>query len=661
MGEWRTNAPPGMRARGWFELLEGRLMLSASSATAPVADALTNNVARPLTMAATNKAISGAFAPLRVNRAAVFARSPIARRTKAPAAKVIPTFTNSARASQPTVTSSNQVFIPPVVKPVLAGDANGDRRVDATDLGTVFANMGQRGAGLEGGDLNGDGQVDFADYQIIEANFGKSLPDSHYATVGINLDGIADYSTLGAFADLTRTFRPWGRPDTPYQPDPTIWRTTDNYPLEDAGTMTYARTYPDGTYEVSWDGQADLSFAGMGARFQVTSHDGDHWTGQLYLNHAEGDILNLYVKNVNLSDPLHDLHIISPDVDYNVSDTFRPTFLQKLANFNGPLRAMDWMQTNDSPVVDWLDRASPTRFSNASDTGVDYETIIKLANTVHRDLWINVPYNASDDYVRRMAALFRDGLDPSLKLYVEFSNEVWNTGFFQQARDNLTIARQDPDLTATDDFGRSAQEMGKQTARVSAIFREQFGDADFYGRVRPVLGAFIGTAYWAQAALDFISQHDGPVTSYVSAIVIAPYVGVSGDMASIDDDSLTLDKLFDWMNRFIDERLVPWIRQNREAADWYGLPLYAYEGGQSLQALNGQNEALKQAAQDDPRMGDVYRHLIRAWYDNSGGGIFENFALAAPYAASGYWGLLQSIDQAGGVKWDALMSLIGDL
>src|SRR3954452_17002322 len=71
------------------------------------------------------------------------------------------------------------------------------------------------------------------------------------ATIGMNLDGISDDSTIGAFNDLAKMFRPWGRVGTPYQPDATIHVTgpsdawPDNYPLEDAGAITYATAYPD--------------------------------------------------------------------------------------------------------------------------------------------------------------------------------------------------------------------------------------------------------------------------------------------------------------------------------------------------------------------------------------------------------------------------------
>ena len=649
MGEWRTRA--------WgVEALEARTMLSASAqhAVAPLLKTVSHSLSVPTTSNA--RIVAKSVVAQASSSKPVFHVKPVApkKRVLGKLPKVAP-----KTAAKPVVASP----APPPAgdEPILPGDVNGDGRVDTLDFKIVNDHIGQSGMGLAEGDLNGDGKVTMADFQLVEVNFGKVLPRYHYATVGINLDGIADFATIGAFVDLARMFRQWGTVTKPYEPDPSIPRTADNYPLADAGAMTYARTYPDGVYKVSWDGNADLSFEGMGAAMTVTSHEGDHWTADLALDHHAGEILNLYLKNIDQNDPLHNLHIISPDVDYSISDTFRPVFLQKLAPFNGPLRMMDWMQTNWNPAVNWSDRTRPETFSNANSTGVDYESIVKLANLLHRDLWINVPYHANDDYVRQMADLFRDQLDPSLKLDVEFSNEVWNSGTFGQALENTQIAKDDPDLDRTDDFGRSAQEAGKQMGRVSSIFREEFGDAQFADRVRPVFGGFIATTYWAQTALDYIADHYGPVKDYVSAIAVAPYVGVEGDMSDIDKAGLTADTLFDWMNNFIDNRLGPWIQQAKVLANYYRVPLWAYEGGQSLQATNGMNEALKQAAQDDPRMGEVYQHLIRTWYDTSGGGIFENFALATPPTAFGYWGVLTSIDQPTSVKWEAVLSTIEGL
>jgi hypothetical protein len=68
-----------------------------------------------------------------------------------------------------------------------------------------------------------------------------------------------------------------------------------------------------------------------------------------------------------------------------------------------------------------------------------------LANETGKDAWINIPAKATDAYVTNVANLFKYGsdginpytsvqahpvyppLNPNLKIYVEYSNEVWNT------------------------------------------------------------------------------------------------------------------------------------------------------------------------------------------------------------------------------------------
>jgi hypothetical protein len=46
-----------------------------------------------------------------------------------------------------------------------------------------------------------------------------------------------------------------------------------------------------------------------------------------------------------------------------------------------------------------------------------------------RNMWINVPYLASDDYILNMAQLINTTLRPDVKVYVEYSNEVWGNQF----------------------------------------------------------------------------------------------------------------------------------------------------------------------------------------------------------------------------------------
>jgi hypothetical protein len=78
----------------------------------------------------------------------------------------------------------------------LAGDANGDGKVDLADFGILKANFGA-GSTKAQGDFNGDAKVDLTDFGILQDNFGKSgqaaVPEpSTFAllTVGALVSGI---------------------------------------------------------------------------------------------------------------------------------------------------------------------------------------------------------------------------------------------------------------------------------------------------------------------------------------------------------------------------------------------------------------------------------------------------------------------------------------
>ncbi|MFO0898334.1 MAG: ELWxxDGT repeat protein [Pirellulales bacterium] len=85
------------------------------------------------------------------------------------------------------------------LNPSLAGDANGDGRVDLTDFGILKANFGTGTTRAEG-DFDGNGQVDLSDFGILKAEFGAGgtsgstvvaavqALDSAWAALGLAMD-----------------------------------------------------------------------------------------------------------------------------------------------------------------------------------------------------------------------------------------------------------------------------------------------------------------------------------------------------------------------------------------------------------------------------------------------------------------------------------------
>lgn len=57
------------------------------------------------------------------------------------------------------------------------------------------------------------------------------------------------------------------------------------------------------------------------------------------------------------------------------------------------------------------------------------EDIVQLSNVLGTNAWLCVPHTASDEWVLNFARLLKSTLRPDVKIYIEWSNEAWNTGF----------------------------------------------------------------------------------------------------------------------------------------------------------------------------------------------------------------------------------------
>ena len=57
--------------------------------------------------------------------------------------------------------------------------------------------------------------------------------------------------------------------------------------------------------------------------------------------------------------------------------------------------------------------------------GVPVEEIVALANATGRNIWVNIPHHASDDYVRQFAKMLHDTLHPQIMVRLD-TDEVWN-------------------------------------------------------------------------------------------------------------------------------------------------------------------------------------------------------------------------------------------
>jgi len=395
-----------------------------------------------------------------------------------------------------------------------------------------------------GGDSNTDNDDNSNNDPIPDDGSGGG-GDGHSANkvnIGINITGWGgagkDWLADKVWADAFRSHRKWvDTENNPIPLDENGWPTTDGsailWPSLGPDTADNNGTYklvfecdnPEGvsvvnTFSTS-DGDDDLMTASKSVQGNTVSYDVvvTSPTENMKLRFQD---TNGGVRNAKLMRP-----IAPGSSEYHAFDEvfYRP-FLAALKPF-GTLRYMHWMNIDD-PLFDvnWSDRTPWTYATQqgkggddwpSSGSGPAWESVIMLANQTMTDCWINIPARATDDYIRQLAILFRDGneytepLHPDLKLYVEYTNEHWNLGgyasqaaYLLEQGSNSSICRFDGE---TDENLLRRRYPGQRTVEMSLIFREVFGDAQMMTRIRPYLGHQLGYDDIINKTLSFMDRY----------------------------------------------------------------------------------------------------------------------------------------------------------
>lgn len=91
-----------------------------------------------------------------------------------------------------------------------------------------------------------------------------------------------------------------------------------------------------------------------------------------------------------------------------------------------------WQKTINSTTEKWEQVSDDQElFTNSGPNGMKIKRIVELINLMGSDSWINVPHMADDNFVKDMAKYLRDNVREDVKIYLEYSYEVWNTLFSQ--------------------------------------------------------------------------------------------------------------------------------------------------------------------------------------------------------------------------------------
>jgi Ca2+-binding RTX toxin-like protein len=506
--------------------------------------------------------------------------------------------------------------------------------------------------------------------------------------IGTNLAAVNYYSTEEPFIDRFHTASTWIAKDAAgTNISSTLTLDSRGDPTNLSGVTSLAVSIEVDPIAAPTTDQYVLTYSGTAGKISIANATIVSQTaGKVVFNYTGTDdnpYAHVTFSGLNGSDPLSNVHMVRADqVDlYNSGELFNPDFIAKVSQW-GVARFMDWGDTNNSDTVSWGTRTALTdgSWSGASTTdGVPLEAMVKLANEAHVDMWYNVPTKADNTYVTNALTYIRDHLDPTLKVHVEWSNEVWNAGFvansYAQNQANALWGN-----GSTVSHGANIY-YGYRSAQIANIAHQVF-TGTHAGQVVDVLGGLAANSGLLTFMLDGVAKAGlGSASALFDEYAVAPYFGAEMGTGVKDADLQTvlnwaksgstgLDAAFHELeyggsltgNQSL-AVIAQWLSASGTAAHSAGLDLVAYEGGISLSTTRWA-AADKPTVQnfferllEDPRMGNLYTKLVND-FKAAGGTEFLPYNDAGAHNDSGSWGMLTSIYDEGSPRYDAMKAML---
>ena len=547
--------------------------------------------------------------------------------------------------------------------------------------------------------------------------------------------GIGGGQTL-LLPDAAKTFRQWRKlgVNEAAPVDVQGWPTSDattvifdyrpnnawNFPAQPIDDPDRYQWDIFGTYLVSFRGSATLTAGGLAEVLNVAYDKAANLTtAEVNVQRAEitatnnaSGLLTLTFRDTRRTPDsapgtgITDLRVLRPGVARNSPQIMTSHILAALRPFS-VVRYMDLLQTNHSILygtgdwIDWPERrqaTDATQSASGQTFGYAWDYVALIGNLSNRDLWINIPAEASDEYIAELARFLRDRVNPDLNLYLEYSNEVWNSGFGQsawnraaardEACDNYAAPYQTqpdctqvstttnlnkPDVSANTEGGRNNREVvwarrrhARRTKKIGDKFREVFGASNAH-RIRPVLSWWAIQPQEYTEMLEWLRAQYGEPSQYLHGIATTAYFGLSRTV--FENPQATVEEIL----ASLETNLIG-SNTNRErfisVARAFNLKALSYESGSGTGDVNAQfvyetNIANRIRAERSAKMGELSRrNLTDHWFGlpSGGGDLFMQFSLVTAYSHFGSWGLTDDITNLNrNAKYDAVAGVAGSL
>jgi len=516
-----------------------------------------------------------------------------------------------------------------------------------------------------------------------------SLPPAQDPTknyVGLGTWFLTDWDGSYAFLDMFKQSRIW---------DTAAWGTvltnvdSLGWPQQDASTVIFTDTIGskaqfNGTYDLSFTGQATASVMWCNGSITKQSYNAstNTTTAQVTFTETASASCGLVFTNTkrtatsSAGSGFTNAHLYLSTTDPGSENpsqgttVFSKNFLTAMGKV-GTVRMMDWTNTNGNFVQYWENRVKPgsatqaglpnswtgpdgTVYNGTGGVALEYQII--LCNTLLVDCYFNIPMVAGanpstgSDYVTNMALAIAYGTDgtnpytspqsnpvypplnPNVRFYLEYANEVWNSGnnVYGVLADICShLPSTNPLFTPDNNPGASGYNPyftiwrypAYRMYSISQTFEGIFGSAQMMTRVRPLVEEQIGNGQdTLEQALTWL---DGYARSNGTTVNQTLYGG--GGSAYYPNGSGFTDPTTYFGNSYPDAATTQdWAIDSMWTTN-YGIKHVAYEGGPGLNFSNAVDVSLI----DNPAM-ETFMDAFQTDWAQMGGDVLVYYTVAGP-------------------------------
>eukprot|EP00730_Choanoeca_flexa_P003920 TRINITY_DN11537_c3_g8_i1.p1 TRINITY_DN11537_c3_g8~~TRINITY_DN11537_c3_g8_i1.p1 ORF type:complete len:676 (+),score=142.63 TRINITY_DN11537_c3_g8_i1:175-2028(+) len=411
------------------------------------------------------------------------------------------------------------------------------------------------------------------------------------------------------------------------------------WPLEDCTVWLQASGADlQGNYSIRMVGYANVTNLADGSIVDATYDErNDITTAILAITDPNATDIHLQLGNLT-SAGVQNVTVMLPGYTHEQADELNPVHMAQLKRYS-TLRFLGATDVDRVFITNWTQRATPANSPSYSgfccpvlrlDNSVPWEALVKFANTAKpKSVWFNLQVSVNDDYFIQLATLLKEQLDPSITVYLEFGNEMWNAHFPAEwhvgEAANASVQAGDPYHLNYDNCNDDTHWSARLTAynaavRIPSLFAKVFGE-DQVGRgdktrIKPLLAGQSSDARFMQRQLEYLAATQPGAIDRLQSLAMSAYFRIERDLQQ--NNSLTGDEILASFNRSLAlnmPRIQSQFAAHAVLQTYYGVPeLRGYESGPS--SFGAQSVPGKVEANQSPKMQDLVERMYLYWHQH---------------------------------------------